>query len=192
MSTQNQAEILYPDEPLDLSRFVPYFVSGISNRWTSLSSRLYKTLFGIGIVEWRILGYLGSPNSEGKASASDIALDLGLDEALVSRGKQNLIELGYVEYAAAGRRFRPLCLTQAGLSLFEEIREHALARQAVLLGGLTDGEREEFLRLLRRVYAQLPELIAMDKEILAQRSPSDGHHLSRSASAAVGTDDKGE
>lgn len=96
MSTEASEPVHFPDEPLDLAAYAPYFLSSISNRWTSLSSQVYNEAFGIGIVEWRILGYLGSPQSGGSAAAQEVAADLGLDQALVSRAKQKLIKLGFV------------------------------------------------------------------------------------------------
>lgn len=144
-------------QTLDLERYVPFYLGTISNRWTSSSSKLYLAQFGVGIVEWRILGYLGSRQKDGSSTSLEIASALSLDRGAVSRGMRVLVERGYVEQVKG--RFagstKPLTMTAAGLILFKEIRAKALEREAYLLQDLTDAEREELLHLFKKMYSRL-------------------------------------
>lgn len=144
-------------EPFDLGSYVPFYLSAISNRWTSTSSRIYLRRFGIGIVEWRVLAALAA---KGQASSLDIVNLVGLDPASVSKAMRTLEANGRVA-PVQGRfagRTKPYHMTPDGIALFEAVREAARAREAQLLAGLSEAERGEFLRLLRKIHEGLPQL----------------------------------
>jgi DNA-binding MarR family transcriptional regulator len=116
-------------------------------------------LFGIGIIEWRILYALAAdPN----LSANAICSRIDLDKAAASRSIQVLERLGYLTTATdpSDARRRTIALTPAGLALHDRVLKVALEREEHLLAGFDAEERELLLGLLRRMYANA---IAMDQ-----------------------------
>ena len=43
---------------LHLERYVPGLLAWLSNKLAGDASKVYRSRFGVGIVEWRILSYL--------------------------------------------------------------------------------------------------------------------------------------
>jgi DNA-binding MarR family transcriptional regulator len=116
-------------------------------------------LFGIGIIEWRILYALAAdPN----VSANAICSRIDLDKAAASRSIQVLERLGYLTTATdpADARRRTIALTPAGLALHDRVLVVAMEREEHLLAGFDAEERELLLKLLRRMYANA---LAMDQ-----------------------------
>jgi DNA-binding MarR family transcriptional regulator len=141
----------------DLDDYVPFYLNAISNKWTSTSSRIYIMRFGLGVVEWRVLAALAAA---GSASSLDIVNMVGLDPASVSKAMRNLEQRGAV-IPLQGRfvgRTKPYRMTDDGLSLFKNIRNVALRREALLLHKLDAQEKTQLLELLRKIYASLPDL----------------------------------
>jgi DNA-binding MarR family transcriptional regulator len=146
-----------PPVTFDLDGYVPFFITAIANRWTATSSRRYLREFGIGVVEWRVLASLAARD---QASSADVVTLVGMDAAAVSRAMRALERRGLVE-PVKGRfvgRTKPYRMTAAGERLCLAVRDLALSREAVLLGGLDASDRSELLRLLRLLHSRLGDL----------------------------------
>jgi DNA-binding MarR family transcriptional regulator len=85
----------------------------ISNKLSRGSSRLYIRKFGIGVIEWRILGFL---KSNGSASAKNICQTLAIDKSAASRSIQELESKQLISVSPIDRRQRALSLTNKGRS----------------------------------------------------------------------------
>ena len=89
------AEALAVDEQagsgIDLVQYVPSFVTVVANKWARSSSALYLNLFGIGIVDWRLMGLLAV---EPWIQASRVDEVVGMDKGAVSRSLQTLEKRG--------------------------------------------------------------------------------------------------
>jgi DNA-binding MarR family transcriptional regulator len=157
MSTLNRDPVENPDNKLILDNYFPYFLGVIANRWTSSSSRLYLSRFGIGIVEWRILASL---RALGPATSLDIANLVGSDPAAISRGIRQLERQAHVVPVTGSFRGRtkPYDLTPSGGALYEEVRKVADARETVLLRDLSKEERDNLLGYLRKIHKRLGDL----------------------------------
>ena len=156
-----------PREPLDLDGFAPFFIGAISNKWTTLSSRLYLQRFGIGMTEWRVLGSLGARGGNGRASAIEIVTLLGIDAAAISRAMGKLEHLGHV-VAVPGTfpgRTRPYAMTPKGAALFDRVRDMALQREKVLLQDLSPSEQDLLLAMLKKLHARLPDVQKFEDDI---------------------------
>jgi DNA-binding MarR family transcriptional regulator len=155
------ARVRVPVKTIDRDRFFPFFISSIANKISRGGSRVYLKLFGIGIIEWRILSTLAhSPQS----TANAICAAIDLDKAAASRSIQVLERLGYVGTATDpddGRK-RTVSLTPPGQALHDRAVKVALQREQQLLAGFTDGERETFLSLLRRMHSNAVEMDCFD------------------------------
>lgn len=152
-----------PDTLLDLGQFVPFYIGSIANKWTASSSKLYLASFGFGITEWRVLGILGSKEfgrDESGASSNKMAFHLGADTGAVCRAVTNLEKKQLIE-RVPGRfvgRTKPYRMTNAGVEVFDQVRQVALQRQNVLLADLDPAERQTLLNLLRKVHGRLGDI----------------------------------
>lgn len=144
-------------DSLDLDRYFPFFLGTIANRWTATSSRTYLERFGIGIGEWRVLA---SICALGRASSQEVVNLIAMDAGAVSRSMARLRKDGLVK-AVAGKfagRTKPFELSGKGKELYATIRDVATEREDRLLADLTPDEREELLRLMRKIMPRLDQL----------------------------------
>lgn len=144
-------------EVLDLTGYVPYFLTAISNTWSRSSSRLYIERFGVGVTEWRIISQLAI---EPKIGAQRICEVIGLDKGAVSRAVAALSAAGHVRESADERdaRRQVLELTASGYALHDRLIAMAVARERIVLADLRRDEIDQLLALLRRIHARLPQL----------------------------------
>lgn len=144
-------------EPLSLQAYFPYFLGTIANRWTATSSKIYLEEFGIGIGEWRVLA---SIQAQGTASSQMIVNLISMDAGAVSRSMSKLAKEGLVE-PLNGRfagRTKPYQLTKKGHEYYARLISIALQREKILLSELTEAERQELLRLMKKVMMRLDSL----------------------------------
>jgi DNA-binding MarR family transcriptional regulator len=143
---------------IDSARFVPSWLSHLNNRLSSGASQIYLRRFGVGINEWRVISML---SQEPLITAARVGQVLGLHKAIVSRSVHDLESKKLLTFEfRAGQRL--LALTENGHALHDEMVVVALARERMLLAGFSDKEREVLLGLLRRMYANLPAVDAID------------------------------
>ncbi len=145
--------------------FASYFINVISNRLSRGSSRLYLQLYGVGIIEWRTLAWLGDHR---QASVMEISQALGMDKAAISRSVTALVAKTLVRSEPVNKRQNLLVLTAEGQSLYEKILPFAVARQRVLLKKLTPDENRLLVGLLQKVGDSLDDLVQFDALLLAQ------------------------
>ena len=150
-----------PMKTVDQDRFFPFFISTIANKISRGGSRVYLRLFGVGIIEWRILYVLADSTV---ATAQAICNKIDLDKAAASRSIQVLERLGYVttQLDPKDGRKRALSLTPEGVILHDKILKVSLQREQRLLSGFSEAERELFLGLLRRMHANAIEMDGYD------------------------------
>lgn len=142
---------------IDLSRYVPAFITLIGNRWARSSSALYRKHFGIGIVEWRLIVLLAN---EPWIQASRVDEVVGMDKGAVSRSARFLKELGLLQLRrnASDPRRREMALTAAGRRLHDQIIGISLNREKCLLAGFSRKDKDTLIALLTRMQANLNAL----------------------------------
>lgn len=141
-------------EQLDLDRYVPFGLTAIANKIARSASRVYLKRFGVGINEWRILANLRiSPG----VTANLICQMSGLDKAAVSRSLKLLEDGGMIETCgeAPDVRGRALRLTAKGDMLHDGLIGVALKREALLLEGFDESERQQLLSFIARLHANV-------------------------------------
>lgn len=166
------ARVRVPVKTIDRDHYFPFFVSSIANKISRGGSRIYLKLFGIGIIEWRILSVLAH-NPQSTANVICNAIDL--DKAAASRSIQVLERLGYVATATdpGDGRKRTVSLTAPGQALHDRAIKVALRREQQLLDGFSDAERDTFLGLLRRMHVNAVEMDCFDySSFEAPKAPS--------------------
>ncbi len=116
------------------------------------SSGDYVDDLGFATGQITLLGLIAA--NEGIAQ-NDLARALLMRKSQVTGLIQDLVARGHVERSAQGgdRRFNALSLTPAGKKAWRQARERIGRHSGSLLAGLDDAEREELLRLLRKMIA---------------------------------------
>jgi DNA-binding MarR family transcriptional regulator len=148
---------------LDLDRFVPFFLVAISNKLTTSASRALLKEHDCGVTEWRILAILAV---EPEVPPGRIIQVVGIDKSSVSRALKTLQARGCVEIGTdpAHRRRQVLSLTREGRALHDRIVDRMLMREALLLTGFSDEERDRLIGDLKRLLANVQHVIAWEAE----------------------------
>jgi DNA-binding MarR family transcriptional regulator len=134
-------------DPLDLETFLPYRLSVLSNRVSTVVARVYSSRFGLSIAEWRLIAILGR---FGPLSANEVAGRTYMDKVRVSRAVQRLLERGLVARTidAADRRRSILQLSPEGAAIRAEVAPLALDIESRLLAVLSAEDRADLDRIL--------------------------------------------
>ncbi|TNE63166.1 MarR family winged helix-turn-helix transcriptional regulator [Celeribacter ethanolicus] len=142
--------------------YAPYFLSLINNRLSWGASQLYLSLFDLGLNEWRILSAL---RNEPGIQALRVSEMVSMNKSVVSRSTRKLEEEGLaVARLVMGKRL--LWLTDEGAKVHDEIIEIAYRREAALLDGFDDKDREMLFALLQRLADNLPKVEQLDQSLL--------------------------
>lgn len=141
-------------EILNLDAYVPFFLAAVNNALSRGASGLYRSAFGIGIVDWRVIGTLAI---EPGATAGRICEVIALDKGATSRSLQFLSERGYLTHVATGKdsRKRRWWLNDSGYALHGAVLNLALERERRLVRNVAPPDLEVFLRVMRIMRANL-------------------------------------
>jgi DNA-binding MarR family transcriptional regulator len=151
-----------PDaDTMDLDTFVPALLTFVANRLTNSGSATYRKLFGVGMMDFRVLAML---SVEPGVSGARIARVIGLDQAAVSRTLRSLEDRGLVTATPAGGRSRATVMTAKGREVYDAAWEVAKRREALLLEGLSEEEQALLRTLLRRLLLATPRLTDLGEQ----------------------------
>lgn len=133
---------------VDMTAYIPYFLTSVNNTLSRGASQLYIARFGIGIVEWRAVSTLAI---EPRIPASRICELVALDKAATSRALARLHDLGYLDFEARepDPRKKAWWLNEAGYRLHDRVLAVALERERRLIEGIDPDDLEAFLRVMR-------------------------------------------
>lgn len=136
-----------------LAEFLPYQLSVTSNAVSSLIAGRYRSRFGLKITEWRVMAVLGDV---GAATQRQLAEATLMDKVAVNRACKVLEDRGLIgrKPNASDGRSHLLELTGEGRAIHDEVMPLALESEAEIFSVLNDDEREQFGRILRRLFAQ--------------------------------------
>ncbi len=135
-------------EVVDITTYIPYFLSSVNNTLSLGASSQYLSTFGIGIADWRVISMLAI---EPGIPASRIVDVISIDKGAASRSLNKLSELGLVTFEAmeSDPRRRSWELNAAGYDLHDRILSAALEREEKLIKGADPDDLEVFLRVIR-------------------------------------------
>ncbi len=158
---------------VDLERYVPAFITWISNKLSRGASQHYLNVFDVGIETWRCLVLLAI---EGTISAQQVSKVIGMDKASVSRCFKGMQARGLISFSLdpADGRLRLATLTPKGRALHDQIIGVALERERAFLSVLTGAEQETLISLLKRLHENLPAVEAATAGYVAARFPRRG------------------
>jgi DNA-binding MarR family transcriptional regulator len=135
---------------IDLNSHLATRIAIFANRLSRAASRFYRDEYGIGVVEWRVMMFIGHAND---TSANRICSETDLDKGAVSRSLNVLARMGLVSVKgdSADSRRNHVTLTAKGRALHDRIVPVALERQRRLLSALAPAEAEAFLDMIDRM-----------------------------------------
>jgi len=161
---------LLATDGIDLEHYVPAYLTWLANKLSRSASQHYLRLFDIGIETWRCMVLLAV---EDAVTAQKVSQVIGMDKGSVSRCFKSMQAKGLITLGleASDGRLRMASLTAEGRAIHEQIRGIALERERALLSVLSDGERESFLSLLKRLHENLPEVELATQRYVESRFP---------------------
>jgi DNA-binding MarR family transcriptional regulator len=152
-------------------RWIPAHLLGLGNGMSRSASRVYLALFGVGVIEWRILSILSYTSY---VTAQTICEEIDLDRAAASRSLRVLESRGLVRITddVTDNRKRPITMTAAGKALHDQIYSIASKRVRLLMRGFSTDEVELLLSMFRRMAENLQGVYAHDEELIAASQAS--------------------
>jgi DNA-binding MarR family transcriptional regulator len=160
-----------PGAPVfDLNTHIATKVAVFANRLSRSASRFYRARFGIGVVEWRLMMFIGYV---GETCANRICRDTDLDKGAVSRSLNVLRRTGIVSIREDGTdsRRNKVTLTAKGRALHDRMVPVAIERQRQLVAGLTGDEIAVFADLVDRMQARVSDGAPANSEPLPKPPP---------------------
>ena len=153
MSEQNRNK----NKQLDLERYVPALITYLANKLSSGASQHYRSEFGVGVVEWRVMALLAV---EPAITANRVCKVIGLDKAAVSRAIKSLDSAALITSEKSDKDARQILLnlSATGREKHDAILDVALAREARLLDVLSVDEREQLIVMLQKLNEQIPKV----------------------------------
>lgn len=133
-----------------LDTFFPYHVRVYYRAVSQSVTKVYESMFGLTVSEWRTMAVLGSHQS---LSPSDIVERSSIDKVNVSRAIKGLQERGYLDRRVDpvdGRRAQ-LTLSDEGRSAFETLVPKVRELEKQLLSGLSEDDQDRLMAMMAQV-----------------------------------------
>ncbi len=140
---------------LRLPDYLPYRLSVVSNKASSLIAKAYQARFGLSIWEWRVIAVLGGEARPMTAQA--VCEATAMDKVTVSRAIRALDGRGLVRRQpnAEDKRASDVTLTKDGQGIYAEIAPSALDYESRMLSDFSDEERANLKQLLEQLERSL-------------------------------------
>lgn len=145
-----------PPVQIDRNVYIPHFLNTLNNKLSSGASDLYIKMFGIGINDWRVLSV--AVKNQG-CIANFIAEKMNVHKAVVSRSVQYMRDQKHLRIEPAGKE-KLIFVTAAGQRLYVDVARVALAREKLLLRGLTEEQQATLRSLLAHLLSNVPAVNA--------------------------------
>jgi DNA-binding MarR family transcriptional regulator len=154
--------------PFDRDRYVSYHLLKLANGMSRSASRVFLALFGVGIIEWRILSILAV---DSYVTAQTLSERIALDRGAASRSIRELEQLRLVKVAnsVTDNRKRPITITPKGYALFQKLATIIVKRQQLLLGGLSELQVNQLLETFNRMEQNLTTVHAFDDGLIQEQ-----------------------
>jgi DNA-binding MarR family transcriptional regulator len=174
---------------LDRDRYIPGHLLKLANGMSRSASRAYLSVFGIGVVEWRILSIVCI---ESYVTAQNICTAIEMDRAAASRSLRVLEGKGLVKVAddLLDYRKRPITITKSGKELHDTMLAIVVRRQNILTNDMSPSEIDTLLGLLIKLESNLDAVFAHDAKLIAMGNKgrrtrrAEGARAGQSAAAA--------
>ena len=144
---------------LRLRAFLPYRLSVLANRVSSLIADTYTCQFSLRTPEWRVIAVIGETP---ELTATEVAERTAMDKVAVTRAVKSLVEKGKLRRKASQTdgRLTHLVLTASGRKVYQEVAPAALQLEDAILGALSSTERRQLDKILVKLSARVDALDA--------------------------------
>jgi DNA-binding MarR family transcriptional regulator len=165
---------------LDLNSHIATKVAIFANRLSRSASRFYRKRYGIGVVEWRIMMFIGHAT---ETRANRICRETDLDKGAVSRSLNALARMGIVSVREDGAdsRRNNVALTAKGRALHDRLVPVAIERQRALLSDVTPDEVQAFSHLIDRLQSNVADGEPVSDETRRKRQHRTRPHFKAAA-----------
>ncbi|MBN3562733.1 MarR family winged helix-turn-helix transcriptional regulator [Aliamphritea spongicola] len=142
---------------ITLEDFMPYRLSVLSNKVSTIIAATYEGKFGISVTEWRIMAVLGEYPD---ASADFVSVKTQIEKSIISRAIAKLLQRKLIEreFDADDRRRSVLNLSETGRDVYREIVPVSFAYEDKLLECFNAEEQEQFSTLISRLYSHAEQI----------------------------------
>jgi len=130
-----------------IEEMVSHRVITLANLLRRSASLRYRRMFGLALIEWRIIGMLGAARP---VSLNELARRVGLSKSQMSRGVAGLVARRLVSRATNSRDNREiaLALSAEGRAIYAALNKAALERNRALVAGMGEGDLARLSALL--------------------------------------------
>jgi DNA-binding MarR family transcriptional regulator len=148
-------ELIVPEQQktlLTLEKYMPYRLSIVSNKVSTIVAQTYKDKFALSITEWRIMAVLGEYPG---ASADEISVKTQIEKSIISRAISQLLKRKLVlrNIAKDDKRRSEITLSDTGYDVYAEIVPLSLQYEKALLDCLSEQEQSALSDIIERLYA---------------------------------------
>jgi DNA-binding MarR family transcriptional regulator len=142
---------------LTLERYLPYRLSILSNRVSTLVAESYKDRFGLSITQWRIMAVLGEYPG---ISADEISAKTQIEKSLISRAISKLLQRNLIQRQVSkeDKRRTEISLSDTGFNVYSQIVPLSLEYEGKILSCLSLGEQEELSQIIDRLNEHMEKL----------------------------------
>ena len=132
---------------MELTQFLPYRLSVLSNVVSNAISEYYADRFNLSISGWRVIALLAQ---KPRSTAVDLASTTQMDKVAISRAVASLVQMGYIERepCTVDRRRAYLTLTDKGIEIYNDIVPVAQSYEDKLVASLSEAKRKQLDNLL--------------------------------------------
>ena len=147
----------------DYRDLLTYRALVFSNTLGKGAMRFYGDTLRVSLAEWRLIAALAR---SGSISLPELATELSIDKAWISRTVSSLSAKGFVSTSSDASHATKLilCLSESGLKLYRETIPLVVQRQELLLKALTNEERIVFSRALAKLQQRAIEMLSENPE----------------------------
>lgn len=142
---------------LTLERYLPYRLSILSNKVSSLIAESYNQQFGLSITEWRIMAVLGEYSG---ISADEVSIKTQIEKSLISRAISKLLSRKLINrtISVEDKRRSELTLSEIGYKVYEQIVPMSLDYEKQLLSCLNQEQQEQLSSIIETLYDHAEQL----------------------------------
>jgi DNA-binding MarR family transcriptional regulator len=138
---------------------LPHAFSVVANRISQMLERMYGEMFGISVVDWRIIAILGTHYPLSAKVLSELT---AMDQVSVSRAIDQMMNKKLVlrKVDAADRRRVALSLSKKGLEIYNQVVPLLYASEAMLIARLPEEDAVAIRRIMEALVNASGELFA--------------------------------
>ena len=149
-----EREIPDTEVQIRLDEFLPFQLAVVANRVSQTVAKIIEHEFKLHIPEWRILATLLYYS---QVSSQFLVQHTAMDPARVSRAQTRLSDLNLVDVQQDpdDKRRVLISLTDRGTEIVTSTLPRALEAEAEIFGGLSAKERQDFERVLTKLFLKM-------------------------------------